>query len=238
MEPINATIEFESGFMIGSGYGLAGLLDDTVLKTPDGLPYIPGTSLKGVIRAACEEISKLGIATKIKPYPDYQDLVRMLADLKNHGHDANDLSCHHPVDRIFGTPFCPAAFAFSSATLNITDPEDRKYVSQHAIWQETHNSISQLGTAIEDHLFSHEIVTNRIQRDIPYKFEFTITPAATPGNPPEDSLTSLLICGLLFTDRIGANKSRGKGAIKINLPPSIDKRTRKDWIKLTIPGEG
>lgn len=45
-------IEFDSGFHHGSGFGLAGLVDRTVLRDHDGMPYLAGSALKGKFRFA------------------------------------------------------------------------------------------------------------------------------------------------------------------------------------------
>ncbi len=54
---LTGEINLVTGLHIGRGStGLFGT-DDEVVKTPDGSPYIPGSSLKGVLRAALERIS-------------------------------------------------------------------------------------------------------------------------------------------------------------------------------------
>jgi CRISPR/Cas system CSM-associated protein Csm3 (group 7 of RAMP superfamily) len=59
MTTIKYTITFLSEWHIGSGLGAGAELDATVLKDKDGLPYVPGKSIKGLIRQAADEISSM-----------------------------------------------------------------------------------------------------------------------------------------------------------------------------------
>lgn len=45
-------IEFESAFHHGSGFGLAGIVDRTVLRDTGGVPYLAGSAIKGKFRHA------------------------------------------------------------------------------------------------------------------------------------------------------------------------------------------
>ena len=44
-------ITFHSPFMVGSGFGLAGLIDSSTVKDGDGIVYLPGSSIKGRLRS-------------------------------------------------------------------------------------------------------------------------------------------------------------------------------------------
>lgn len=46
-----------SDWHVGSGAGIAGDLDATVRRDPDGLPYVPGTSLTGLLRDSCRVVA-------------------------------------------------------------------------------------------------------------------------------------------------------------------------------------
>ncbi len=49
------TIQFQSALHIGGGMADTPVTDSPVVRTPDGLPYIPGSSLKGVFRSTVEK---------------------------------------------------------------------------------------------------------------------------------------------------------------------------------------
>jgi CRISPR/Cas system CSM-associated protein Csm3 (group 7 of RAMP superfamily) len=53
---INYQIKFYSEWHCGSGLSAGADTDALVLKDKDGLPYIPGKTLKGLLREAAEEI--------------------------------------------------------------------------------------------------------------------------------------------------------------------------------------
>lgn len=234
MEPLTVTIEFETGFSIRSGYGLAGILDGVILRDPDGLPYIPGTTLKGIIRQACVEISQ------IKAYPVYADVVSELKEIRSQNKDPNDCQNHSKVTRIFGTPFCPPLFEFTSAFLEIDDPEESAILKMTAAWNESHNSIClETGTAFKDHLFTNEIAAGNRHSETysNYRFRFEIIPRQNSIPDDLNDLISFLICGIRFADRLGANKSRGKGVVEMSVPTTYNGKSCEEWINITFPSK-
>ena len=52
MYRVKVTFNMQSFWHAGSGYSRGALLDSTVIKTPDGLPYLPGRTVKGLFREA------------------------------------------------------------------------------------------------------------------------------------------------------------------------------------------
>jgi len=55
MKTINYEIEFFSQWHCGSGLSAGADMDAVVIKDKDGLPYIPGRTMKGLVREAVEE---------------------------------------------------------------------------------------------------------------------------------------------------------------------------------------
>lgn len=53
---IGLSVEFKASFFIGSGFGLAGIIDLMTLKDGNGVVYVPGSSLKGKIKAEFRKI--------------------------------------------------------------------------------------------------------------------------------------------------------------------------------------
>lgn len=72
---ISGTIEALTPLHIGSGKGEVEIseADLPVLTTPDGQPYIPGSSLKGRVRAEAERIARQNGAYVCKP-PDVRNM--------------------------------------------------------------------------------------------------------------------------------------------------------------------
>jgi CRISPR-associated RAMP protein (TIGR02581 family) len=55
---INLELTNESSLSIGMGKALWGAVDNPIIKKMDGLPYIPGSSVKGVLRAEAERYAR------------------------------------------------------------------------------------------------------------------------------------------------------------------------------------
>jgi len=61
---ITATLEMETPLSVGSRISLLPAGSDLpVMKTPEGMPFVPGSSLKGVIRAHMEQLLRMMEAT-------------------------------------------------------------------------------------------------------------------------------------------------------------------------------
>src|SRR5215831_16622769 len=54
------TIMFRSPVGVFTGLGVAGLVDRTMVREADGLPYIPGSSVKGRLRFFADRLLKSG----------------------------------------------------------------------------------------------------------------------------------------------------------------------------------
>lgn len=59
MTKINYKITFLSDWHIGSGLGAGAETDAEILKNTDGLPYIPGKTIKGLLKEACNDIADI-----------------------------------------------------------------------------------------------------------------------------------------------------------------------------------
>jgi CRISPR/Cas system CSM-associated protein Csm3 (group 7 of RAMP superfamily) len=59
MTTLNYTITLISDWHIGSGLGAGAETDAEIIKTKDGLPYIPGKTIKGLLKDACKDITEV-----------------------------------------------------------------------------------------------------------------------------------------------------------------------------------
>lgn len=210
MEPLHINIEFQSDFMVCTGYGIAGIIDNTVVKTENRMPYIPGTTIKGNIRRSCEEIAlMLGMSI-----PQKND------DPESDPEDDSKLE----IAKIFGTSFMPAGITFNSAYPNNVYSLD--YFADRLVNVEKHNQIDiQTGTALENHFFSHETSTKKLE------FEFCLNPSLGYEPLLGDKEKALLVAGILFTDRIGGKKSRGRGKCRLSMKnEKWEAKTCNEWI--------
>jgi len=231
MTPMKVSLKFKTGFSVRSGYGLSGVVDGVIMRDRRRLPFIPGTTIKGILRQSCEDLAI------IKKYSVYENEVSEIKELLDANKDPASLENWSEISRIFGSPFCPPLFQIQSTYLCSDDPEELSAMERMSTWVESHNAICpDTGTALKDHLFTNEIAarTDSLAGVQAYRFEFDILPKAK-GIP--EKLTSLLICGIRFADRMGANKSRGKGVLEMSLNEPYENRSLLEWINLTFPSK-
>lgn len=210
MIPLTVKITFNADFSIGAGHGLAGLADHAIVKTRDGLPYIPGNTIKGNLRHSCEEISRM-LEIPL-PLPDEPGA-----------------HCELPVARLFGTPYQHPACTFGTAYLRGTQSES--FFKDYITSVESHNRIDpHTCTAMHDHFFSLEAADKQLS------YEFKIDTNLTSDTVMTDEDISLLVAGILYTNRLGAKKSRGRGDCALEIINKSDewkdKATR--WIDKKI----
>ena len=198
---IDYHIQFETPFHFGTGLR-RNLLDRSVSKDANDHLYIPGSTLKGVLRERCEQIARLVGLQAVSPH-DEQEAVAGFCD-------NIDI-----VDRIFGSRYKPGELYFDNATM-IKDHQDffNSDSSQNAYIhlqteERTQTSISRvLGTVREQALFQSEFGIKTLC------FEGRIY-GYLEGFHIEENVWSysllLLVAGICATDRIGANKSTGMG---------------------------
>lgn len=64
MKDIRYTIEFFSNWHCGSGQAAGADVDELVIKDRDGLPFVPGRTIKGLLRDACDDLCAYGGLSK------------------------------------------------------------------------------------------------------------------------------------------------------------------------------
>ena len=196
---IDYHIKFETPFHFGTGLR-RNLLDRTVSRDANGYLYIPGSTLKGVLRERCEQIARLVGLRAVSPH----DGQKAIAGFSNN----IDI-----VDRIFGSRYKPGELYFDNATMveedqDFFDTTKKKYL--HLQTEErTQTSISRvLGTVREQALFQSEFGIKELC------FEGRIY-GYLEGFHIENNIWSysllLLVAGICANDRIGGNKSTGMG---------------------------
>ena len=57
---IDYSIEFFSYWHCGSGLAAGADVDELAIKDGDGLPYVPGRTVKGLLRDAAESLARAG----------------------------------------------------------------------------------------------------------------------------------------------------------------------------------
>ena len=191
------TIEFKSKWHTGSGDGNLSI-DKLVRRDARNWPFIPGSTLKGIIRENCEKLSQtLGFA---KPSDPHQ------TDLKIEDRFYSLEKQASPVDCIFGNKYESDCLFFRDARL-----ENKPY--KYSKNQSRICKYRTLGTSKEKHLFTSEYT-------IPMIFKTQINAyhknlLAFPDELPY--AYCILVAGIMKTKRIGGDKSTGSGHVDIQI---------------------
>src|SRR3990172_12864253 len=150
---IEYDVSFNADYHVGSGVGVAGIIDNGLIHDFAGRLYIPGTTLKGIIRDACEDLMD---SLKIYHCHGQVDLNKEMCGVNRYGEPC--LLCF-----IFGTPAIDARFSFKSARRRdslweLLSTEKLRSVSEALSRVEMHNRIvRKTGVATEKFLFSYEL---------------------------------------------------------------------------------
>jgi len=199
------TMTFESSFHIGTGMA-HGLIDRGVARDAAGYLYIPGSTIKGILREKCEQLSA---------YPLFGEESKSFIPSPHLEHLRTFASMPTLVDRIFGSRFREGSVYFDNATME-ENPEQGlgkdfftpQHFKQLQVEVRTRTSISRRRQTVQEQaLFRSEYGINDLT--------FTGTIYGNVDGPEiKDKISYpivLLAAGLRLFDRIGANKSVGMG---------------------------
>ena len=213
------SIRFQTPFHFGTGLR-AGLFQRTVARDEKNFLYVPGSTLKGVLRERCEQFARLfGLESRD---PHAQTLAKMLSEaLPN-----SDI-----VTRIFGSRFQPGQLFFDDAQLQHeqqgwfepdTHHESEPKRDELRAWQtekRTQVTISRLfGTAEPGRLYNSEYGMRSlcfVGRISGLLKGFAFPDPDQPGTYP--LLFLLIALQSLDSDFIGGNKSTGAGHVSLEI---------------------
>ena len=216
---ITYSIRFQTPFHFGTGLRI-GLIQRSVARDEKDFLYVPGSTLKGVLRERCEQIARLfGLEARA---PHAQTLDKALSE----AHPKPDI-----ITRIFGSRFLPGQLFFDDAQLQHEQQgwfePDTRHENEHRrdelrTWQtekRTQVTISRLfGTAEPGRLYNSEYGMRSLC------FIGRISGLLTGVGLPDPDLPgtySLLFLSIalqsLDSDFIGGNKSTGAGHISLEI---------------------
>lgn len=211
---ISYTLTFTAPFHMGTGIS-AGLLDRTVIRNANGYLYVPASTLKGVLREHCEQLSRFYLPTLQIASPHVTD-----AALTEFGNEPTLIS------RIFGSPLYPGGLHFENATQSADDLDSysigRVEYKEAQVNIATQVRINRLTcTAVDRALYTSEFGIRELTFIGTIRGQLKCTPidtlaATLPLDKEGYTITPtysllLLLAGLLLIERIGGNKSTGKG---------------------------
>lgn len=226
---ITYTLTFTTLFHCGTGVR-AGLVDRTVRRDGKGYLYVPGSTFKGILRERCEQLARF-----------YTDDAGQESIASPHDAEAalRGLGKRPPtmVTRLFGSQTVSGRLFFDDALLRDEDKElykrkERAENGQEQDQRANRRSYQSLQvdlytqarmdrptrTAVDGALYTSEFGT----RNITFKGEIqgwlectaladtALLNERHPAETPTYSLL-LLLAGLRMVDRLGGNKSTGKG---------------------------
>jgi CRISPR/Cas system CSM-associated protein Csm3 (group 7 of RAMP superfamily) len=224
---IDYELQFAAPFHLGTGIA-AGLIDRTVIRDAEGNLYVPASTFKGVLREHCEQLCRfylpnVQVASPHNPY----------AALAQFGKAPTLIS------RIFGSPLYPGGLRFNDA---------RQQEETHNMYSEIQTSIATqvridrvTRTAANEALYTSEFGTRYLRFEGTIKglldctsikeLTKTIQGHETYTLTPTYSLL-ILLAGLLMIERLGGNKSTGKGQCRCfitNVQLDRHKCTEEQW---------
>lgn len=216
------TLTFTMPFHCGTGLRV-GLIDRTVVRDHDGYLYIPGSTIKGVLREQCERLTCL--------FEDEEDKETLRSLINPHHERMAMLGRGRPlsmVTRIFGSQSVTGQLFFDDARQTIEQKRFYESRGKGAISEEEAEQRKRAYQGLQTDLATQVRIARPTRTAVPgalYTSEFGIRDLTFEGaitgwlecfpitdlkDQPTYSLLLLLV-GLHLLERIGSNKSSGKG---------------------------
>jgi CRISPR/Cas system CSM-associated protein Csm3 (group 7 of RAMP superfamily) len=214
---LSLAIQLTGPMHIGAGFA-RGLVNRTVVRGGDGLVYLPGSTIKGKARDACESLARLhGLGDCPAPYP--QAMVQ-------NDHPSKCLVCC-----IFGAPARPSSLLWHSAALSdewvkALRSETRE-TSRVVFGQSSARTQVQIdrtrGLTAEAHLFTSEFAAEGLcfSARPALTGRLRLTPITVTDEPDVYYELAFLLAGLKLISALGGERSRGAGQCQITLPETV-----------------
>lgn len=234
---IDYTLTFETPFHLGTGMS-AGLIDRTIVRDHDGYLYVPGSSFKGVLRERCEILERL--------YEAFDpDMLTLIDSPHNEYIALSGLGRFVTmITRIFGSHHHPGHLFFDDAYLTGDEKEQFTDPNQEQAREKT-DSYRQLQvdlytqarldrptrTAVPGALYTSEFGVRSLVFEGKISGWLECTPVEEIENGPTYSLL-LLLAGLHMIERMGGNKSTGKGKCSCEITKLFvegNEYTKEQW---------
>jgi CRISPR/Cas system CMR subunit Cmr4 (Cas7 group RAMP superfamily) len=210
-------LTFTMPFHCGTGLRI-GLIDRTIVRDHDGYLYVPGSTIKGVLREYCEQLAHL-----------YEEFDEKMDDAIASPHDEKRAlwalgRYNRPtmITRIFGSHSSPSRLFFDDARQ--TDIDKGFYDSRgHEKYRSLQTDLATQvridrpsRTSVRGALYTSEFGIKDLTFTGSIKGWLECTPIGSSPDSPTYSLL-LLLAGLHLIERIGGNKSTGKGQCRCEI---------------------
>jgi CRISPR-associated protein Csx10 len=184
---------------VGAGTGLPAAVDALVRRDRDGLPYLPGTTVTGVLRDGCRTVARALDGAAPGPWTQWHRVIFG---------DAPDRDGPSAGRRLR-----PAALAIGPARL---DPPLRSLVAADLALTQATTFVKpgvridpQTGRALDDMLRFVEMA----RAGLPLQAEVTL--ALPEDGDAATAATALLVLGAAWCDRLGGDRRRGAGQVTL-----------------------
>jgi len=217
-------LEFKSPFHCGTGLA-NGLIHRTVVRDREGYFYVPGSTIKGVLRESCEQIAQV-CGLSVRDPHDEKKALKAFFEMPN------------IVERIFGSQYQESPLFFDNAimtdeTKSFFDASPGKAGKKKYIFMQketrTQTCISRrTRTVKEGALYTSEFGVPSVSfvgkvygtlEGIPNEL------SDLPGTYP----LFLLVSGIRITERIGANRSTGMGRCRFSIEKLMVNKETPDF---------
>lgn len=200
-------ITWEGRWHIGSGYQSA--VADRLLRRlggADGVPFVPGSQIKGVLRYQCERLALTFGLDAVNPHAGIEEDEKVLVT-----HFKPLAKSTLIVDRLFGSRYQGECLFVTNAI----PPEETEETTIPSIQPRT--ALDRLTrTVMEQHLFTTEFSEGGacLKGDIRARHPVGVLTQDEDKVPYE---YALLLASLLSLDTLGGDKSTGLGRCRIQL---------------------
>jgi len=236
---IGYTLTFKTPFHCGTGIR-EGLIDRTVVKDGQGFLYVPGSTFKGMLRERCEQLERM-----------FEVLNEDIRNLIEDPHEEKVAllgfgSTTTLITRIFGSHIQPGHLYFDDARQTDTEKSEYDDKSNEKNGKGRYKNLQfdlytqvrldrVTRTAVPGALYTSEFGL----KDLKFRGEIMgwlecISINDRAGSPTYSLL--LLLAGLHMIDRLGGNKSTGKGqceceitSVKVGDTQDIKKEQWQSW---------
>jgi len=208
---INYDISFSAPFHLGTGIS-AGMIDRTVIRDAQGYLYVPASTFKGVLREQCERLCRIYLPDAPQQAISPHDAEAVLAEFNG---------IPTIISRIFGSSLHPGELRFSDAKQreNYEQRNARELYIQAQTSVATQVRIDRLTrTAADEALYTSEFGVDYLTFTGTIKGQLNCTPIDALARTTYEQKTVtpsysllLLLAGLMMIERLGGNKSTGKG---------------------------
>jgi CRISPR/Cas system CMR subunit Cmr4 (Cas7 group RAMP superfamily) len=232
---ITYDLTFETPFHCGTGLR-AGLIDRTIVRDHDDYLYVPGSTIKGVVREHCERLERM--YNEQDQSEHNQGLSKLIAS----PHDARKALLAlgqrtTMVARIFGSHSHPGHLFFEDARQSAD--EKKQYDTRERDGKGEYKSLQTdlytqvrldrpTRTAVSGALYTSEFGIRDVTLHGSINGWLQCTSITEIEQEPTYSLV-LLLAGLSLLDRIGGNKSTGKGKCRCEIKTVTVEQPSPNW---------